>query len=174
MDATPLVRPFRPGDEDAVLTLVVAAFSSPGHDGSEEADIVRRTWLCAAPDARLELVATDGDAVVAHLAAAPGTLDGRPTDIAGVAPVCVAPSHQRRGVGTLLVRDLFRRAEARGWPLLVVLGDPAYYGRFGFGPAGPRDLWYAPVGRDDPHFQARPLAGDDGSQRGEFGYCWEA
>jgi putative acetyltransferase len=171
---TALVRPFRPGDEDAVLAVVVAAFSGSGRDGSEEVDIVGRTWQCAAPDARLELVATDGEAVIAHLAAAPGTLDGRPTDIAGVAPVCVAPSHQRRGVGTMLMRELVGRAAARGWPLLVVLGDPAYYGRFGFGPADARGLWYAPVGRGDPHFQARPLAGDDGSQRGQFGYCWEA
>jgi putative acetyltransferase len=74
----------------------------------------------------------------------------------------------------MLMRDLLSRAEARGWPLLVVLGDPAYYGRFGFERAGPRGLWYRPAGRDDPHFQACPLAGDDGSSRGEFGYCWEA
>jgi len=171
---TALVRPFRPGDEDAVIAVVAAAFSGPGRDGSEEVDIVRRTWQGEAPEATLELVGIAGDAVIAHLAAAPGTLDGRPSDIAGVAPVCVAPEHQYRGVGTMLVRELISRAEARGWPLLVVLGDPAYYGRFGFGPAGPRGLWYAPVGRGDPHFQARPLAGDDGSRRGEFGYCWEA
>ena len=171
---TALVRPFRPGDEDAVLAVVLAAFTGPGRDGSEEVDIVRRTWQCAAPDARIELVAVEGEALVAHLAAAPGTLDGHPTDVAGVAPVCVAPEHQRRGVGTMLLRELIGRAGARGRPLLVLLGDPAYYGRVGFGPAGARGLWYAPVGRDDPHFQARPLARDDGSRRGQFGYCWEA
>ena len=171
---TALVRPFRPGDEDAVLAVVLAAFTGPGRDGSEEVDIVRRTWQCAAPDARLELVAVEGEALVAHLAAAPGTLDGHPTDVAGVAPVCVAPEHQRRGVGTMLLRELVSQADTRGWPLLVLLGDPAYYVRFGFGPAGARGLWYAPVGRDDPHFQARPLARDDGSRRGQFGYCWEA
>jgi putative acetyltransferase len=171
---TALVRPFLPGDEDAVLAVVFAAFSSPGHDGSEEVDIVRRTWESAAPDSRLELVAVEGDAVIAHLAAAPGTLDGHPADVAGVAPVCVAPEHQQRGVGTALLRELISRADARAWPLLVLLGDPAYYVRFGFGPAGAHGLWYASVGRDDPHFQARPLAGDDGSARGEFGYCWEA
>jgi putative acetyltransferase len=170
---TALVRPLRPGDEDAVLAVVFAAFSDPHRDGSEEVDIVRRTWQSAAPEDRLELVAVERDAVIAHLAAAPGTLDGHPTDVAGVAPVCVAPAHQQRGVGTTLLRELIRRADARGWPLLVLLGDPAYYARFGFGPAGARGLWYGPAGRDDPHFQARPLAGDDGSRRGEFGYCWE-
>jgi putative acetyltransferase len=171
---TARIRTFRPDDGAAVLAVVADAFSGPGHDGSEEVDIVRRTWECVAPGDRLELVATDGDAVVGHLAAAPGTLDGHRTDVAGVAPVCVAPSHQRQGVGTIMMRELIRRAEASGWPVLVVLGDPAYYGRFGFGPAGPRGLWYAPVGRDDPHFQARLLANDDAARRGEFGYCWEA
>jgi putative acetyltransferase len=171
---TARVRPFRPGDEEAVLAVVFAAFSGPGRDGSEEVDIVRRTWQCAAADARLELVAVEGDAVIAHVAAAPGTLDGHPADVAGVAPVCVAPEYQRRSVGTTLMGELIRRADARGWPLLVLLGDPAYYGRFGFGPAGARGLWYTPAGRDDPHFMARSLAGDDGSARGEFGYCWEA
>lgn len=173
MDA-PTVRPFRPRDEEAVLAVVTAAFSTDGRDGSEEVDIVRRTWHTTEPGDRLELVATEGDAVIAHLAAAPGTLDGERSDVAGVAPVCVAPGHQRRGVGSLLLRDLVGRAEARRWPMLVLLGDPAYYGRFGFEPAGPHGLHYAPVGRDDPHFQALALTRDDGSRRGEFGYCWEA
>jgi putative acetyltransferase len=168
------IRPFERGDEEAVLAVVAAAFSGAGRDGSEEVDIVRATWRSTEPGERLELVAANGDAVVAHLAAAAGTLDGRPTDVAGVAPVCVAPEHQGRGVGSALVRELISRAEARRWPLLVLLGDPAYYGRFGFEPGGPRGLHYAPVGRDDPHFQARPLAGDNGSRCGEFGYCWEA
>lgn len=171
MSAT--VCPMRPGDEDAVLDLVFAAFSGPGRDGREEVGIVRRTWQCSAPDVRLELVALADDAVVAHLAAVPGRLDGRAADVAGVAPVCVAPAHQRRGVGSALMGELIANAEARGWPLLVLLGEPDYYGRFGFRPAGLLGLHYAPAGRDDPHFQARRLLDDGVSRRGEFSYCWE-
>jgi putative acetyltransferase len=167
------VRALAPGDEDAVLAVVFAAFSSPGRDGGEEVDIVRRTWRCATPEARLELVAADGGAIVGHLAAAPGRLDARATDIAGVAPVCVAPGRQRRGVGSALMGELITRARDRRWPALVVLGDPAYYGRFGFEPAGRHGLHYAPVGHDDPHFQARRLVDDVVARRGEFSYCWE-
>jgi putative acetyltransferase len=166
------IRPFRAGDEDDVLAVVFAAFSSPGRDGSEEVDIVERTWRCTASDSRLELVATEGETIVGHLAAAPGLVDGRATGVAGVAPVCVAAGHQGRGAGSALVRELIARAHARAWPGLVLLGDPGFYGRFGFGPAGPHGLHYAPVGRDDPHFMARPLA-DDGLPRGVFSYCWE-
>jgi len=170
---TAQIRPFAPGDEDAVLAVVFDAFSSPGRDGAEEVEIVRGTWSrCARPD-RIELVADDGGAVVGHVLAAPGRLDGRASAVAGVAPVCVAPAQQGNGTGSALVRELIRTAEGRAWPLLVLLGDPAFYGRFGFEPAGPLGLSYAPVGAANPHFQARRLPGGAAARRGVFGYCWE-
>ena len=55
----------------------------------------------------------------------------------------------------------------------MLLGDPAYYGRFGFEPAGPLGLSYPPVGAGNPHFQARQLPGYAEALRGEFSYCWE-
>ena len=91
-----------------------------------------------------------GGSLVGHLQAAPGRLDGTECAVAGVAPVCVATPHQRRGIGSALMATLLRRATARRWPLLVLLGDRAYYGRFGFEPAGALGLVYAPVGRGQP------------------------
>ena len=111
--------------------------------------------------------------MVGHVLAAPGRLDGRASAVAGVAPVCVAPAHQGKGTGCALMRELIRTAEARAWPLLVLLGEPAFYGRFGFEPAGPLGLSYAPVGAGNPHFQARRLRGDAAARRGVFSYCWE-
>lgn len=87
--------------------------------------------------------------------------------------MCVAPSHQQRGVGTALMESLVIEATSRGWPLLVLLGDPAYYSRFGFEPAGPLGLTYAPAGAGSPHFQARRLDDYDARQSGWFTYCWE-
>jgi putative acetyltransferase len=69
---------------------------------------------------------------------------------------------------------LLERAEAAGHPLVALLGNPAYYGRFGFEPSGPLDIWYLPVGKGDPHFQVRRLSAFDPSYRGQFTYCWEA
>jgi putative acetyltransferase len=49
-------------------------------------------------------------------------------------PLAVAPGWQRRGIGTALVRDGLRRLREIGATQVLVLGDPAYYGRFGFRP----------------------------------------
>jgi len=163
----------RPGDEEGILASVAAAFSDATRDAREELAIVRATWAAKDADQLIELVADDAGAVVAHALAAPGNIDGGPTPVAGVAPVCVAPSHQRRGIGTALMESLVLAANSHSWPLLVLLGDPAYYSRFGFEPAGPLGLTYAPAGSDSTHFQARRLDHYDARQRGCFTYCWE-
>ena len=154
----------RPADEAQILAVVGAAFADDTRDATEELAIVRGTWAACAAASLVELVADDAGAVVAHALAAPGRLDGTPCAVAGVAPVCVAPSHQGRGIGTALMHALVAEAEARRWPLLVLLGDPAFYGRVGFGPparsasttrrSGPtvRTSWRA-------HSAARPRQG---------------
>ncbi|HWD55928.1 MAG TPA: N-acetyltransferase [Acidimicrobiales bacterium] len=169
----PVLRAPQAGEEETVLAVVFAAFSSPGRVGDEEVGIVRSSWAAAAPVERLELVADVDGAVAGHVLAVAGRLDGRPTAVGGVAPVCVAPAHQRRGLGTALMTGLLQRAADRRWPLLVLLGEPAFYTRFGFEPAGPYGLTYPPAGAGSPHFMARRLDGYDASLRGTFTYCWE-
>jgi putative acetyltransferase len=163
----------RPADEEAILSVVAAAFSDDTRDASEELAIVRTTWAEQDADQLIELVADDDGTVVAHALAAPGRIDGSPTQVAGVAPVCVAPSHQGRGIGTALMRSLVDAATSRAWPLLVLLGEPAYYSRFGFEPAGPLGLTYPPAGAGSPYFQARQLDAYEARLRGTFTYCWE-
>lgn len=163
----------RPHDEDGILAVVAAAFSDATRDASEELTIVRATWAAKEAGQLIELVADDDGTVVGHVLAAPGNINGTPSPVAGVAPVCVAPSHQRCGVGSALMRSLLLAAETRDWPLLVLLGDPAYYERFGFEPAGPIGLTYEPAGVGSPHFQARRLDDFDARRHGMFTYCWE-
>ncbi len=173
---TMTIRPARPADAAGILAVVQDAFSDETRDADEELDIVRGTWTWSARPGRacIELVADDAGTVVGHLQAAPGSLDGRASAVGGVAPVCVAPPHQRRGAGRALLGALVRVAEELHWPLLVLLGDPAFYGRFGFEPAGLLGLSYPPVGAGNPHFQARRLRDYSGAAlRGEFRYCWE-
>lgn len=183
------IRPARAGEEEAILAVVDAAFADDTRDAGEERGIVRRTWAAAPTRRVIELVADDAGVIVAHLQAAPGRIDGRECPVAGLAPVCVAPGAQGHGVGSALVRALIGAARQAGWPLLVVLGDPAYYGRFGFEPASRYGLRYEPAGDGDPHFQALPLGrgADTGASavgpaiawttstawRGAFSYCWE-
>jgi putative acetyltransferase len=163
----------RPKDEEEILALVAAAFSDATRDASEELAIVRGTWVAMDAGHLIELVADDNDTVVAHALAAPGRIGSTPASVAGVAPVCVAPSHQRCGIGSALMESLVLAASARGWPLLVLLGEPAYYSRFGFEPAGPLGLIYAPAGAGSPYFQARRLDDYHAQMRGTFTYCWE-
>ena len=173
------IRPARPTDAAGILAVVEDAFSYGGtRDPSEEVTIVRGTWSASAASTRrshplLELVADENGTIVGHLQAAPGALDGNPTTVAGVAPVCVGAAHQGCGVGSALMGTLIDAATDRQWPLLGLLGEPAYYGRFGFEPAAPLGLSYPPVGAANPHFQARKLPGYAEALRGEFSYCWE-
>lgn len=60
-----------------------------------------------------------------------GTPDA-PDALALLGPLCVAPEHQRRGIGGALIRAGLDRLRADGVRVVLVLGDPGYYGRHGF------------------------------------------
>ncbi|HEX8199789.1 MAG TPA: N-acetyltransferase [Isosphaeraceae bacterium] len=51
-----------------------------------------------------------------------------------LAPMAVIPSHQRRGIGSALVRDGLRACQDAGHEIVIVLGHPEFYPRFGFSP----------------------------------------
>jgi predicted N-acetyltransferase YhbS len=166
----PAIRPTAPQDRPAVLHLVGAAFSDDRRDGHEEVEIVEQTWAAADPGETIDLVADDAGTIVGHVLAAPGRVD----DVAllAVAPLGVAPTHQRRGVGSALMTELLQRAGDSGRSAVVLLGAPDYYRRFGFEPAAPLGVVYDPVGPGSPHFQVRRLTHDP-LPRGSFRYIWE-
>jgi putative acetyltransferase len=165
------IRPTTSSDRDAALAVVRAAFAVDGHDPQEELDVVTDTWSLDAAPADLDLVATDDEAVVGYIVAARGVLDG--AQVLGIAPLAVAPDRQRTGIGTALMTTLISRADDDGWPLLLLLGDPSYYERFGFGPASELGITYAAFGGPDRHFQARTLEAYDPALGGAYSYCWE-
>ena len=167
-----VVRKATPTDRDDILALVLAAFSGVDHDGHEEVRIVTSTWELRSTALDLELAAVMDGVVVGHVLAAWGDLSGRA--VAAVAPLAVSPSHQHRGIGTALMTELLRRAEAARLPLLVLLGDPGFYGRFRFEPSRPLGICYRAVGEGNPHFLVRRFGGYDESYRGDFTYCWES
>lgn len=121
-EVTPVIRPEGRADHDAIDSLHRAAFG-----GEIEARLVRE--LRAAGDLAVSLVAVAGGTVLGHLALSPMAGD-RPA--LALAPLAVAPGAQGLGIGGALIGAVFDMAEATP---IVVLGDPAYYGRFGFRPA---------------------------------------
>jgi putative acetyltransferase len=117
---------------------------------------------------RLSLVAvTAADEVIGHVLCTLGHASAVPGLALG--PLTVRPDRQRRGVGSALMHAILGAADALGEPLVALLGDPAYYRRFGFRPAvdyqiaPPRPGWH-------PHFQVRVLTAYQPSTRGTFTY----
>ncbi len=85
------------------------------------------------------LVAIVDGQVVGHVMISDAAieLDGARRRIAMLSPLAVRPEFQRRGVGSALVHEVVRRADARDEPLVILEGDPNYYGRLGFVSATP-------------------------------------
>ncbi len=86
------------------------------------------------------LVAEADGVVVGHIAFSPVTVDGQEVGGLGLAPVAVLPEWQRRGIGSHLIEAGLTACRALGCRFVVVLGEPAYYGRFGFVRADERGL----------------------------------
>jgi putative acetyltransferase len=87
-----------------------------------------------------------------------------------VGPLGVVPSHQRRGIGTALMHETIRIADERGEPLLLIEGNPAYYGRFGFTRADEHGIEPPPEAHGPQYFMLRPLGAYDSTLRGRAVY----
>jgi putative acetyltransferase len=86
----------------------------------------------------ISLVAEEDGEVVGHTMLSPMRMgEHRPLQLS---PLSVAPAHQGRGIGSALVRESLRLADEAGEPLVLLLGHPGYYPRFGFEPAAPLGL----------------------------------
>lgn len=125
-----LIRPEQPEDTDAIRALTTEAFASAPHSSGTEAAIVDA--LRAAGALTLSLVAIEGNEIVGHVAFSPVTIDGAERGWFGLGPVSVRPGRQRGGIGSNLIREGLQRLRAMGAAGCVLLGDPGYYGRFGF------------------------------------------
>lgn len=104
----------------------------------EEARLVQQ--LAIDGDLVLVLVAEDAGAVVGMIAASrmQVTADTREIAAVAIAPLAVTPASRRQGVGEALVAAAIAHLRGAGVELGFVLGDPAYYGRFGFDAATAR------------------------------------
>ena len=117
-----LIRDEDPADVPAISDVVEQAFGQPS-----EARLVER--LRADGDAAISLVAVIDGAVAGHVLRSPMSA---PFRALGLAPVSVSPAHQRTGIGRALIEVAIERARVEEWDAVFVLGDPAYYERFGF------------------------------------------
>ncbi len=124
------IRSERPGDESGISAVITAAFLDAERSSGNEARIV--DGLRKARSLTLSLVATENQTIVGHVAFSPVTIDGRSDGWFGLGPVAVTPDRQGQGIGTALIEAGLSRLRQRGSKGCVVLGEPLYYGRFGF------------------------------------------
>lgn len=123
----PLIREKTAGDHEAIRAVNRLAFG-----GEEEAALVDR--LRADGLAVASLVAVEGGEVVGHILFSGLSLETNRGAIPAVslAPMAVRPEWQRKGIGSALVRAGLAWCRARGKAVVIVLGHPGYYPRFGF------------------------------------------
>jgi putative acetyltransferase len=147
------VRPAAATDVVAVDALLRTSFPA-----ADEADLVRR--LCVDGDMVLMLVAVDeaADALagVAAFSRMAVEVGGKSVGAVALAPVAVSPAFRRQGVAEALIQAGLSQLEDASVLLCFVLGEPAYYGRFGFHTDYARNF-DSPYASD--YFMALPLRG---------------
>lgn len=144
-----MIRPAEPADDAGIRAVHEAAFPTAAEAGLVEA-------LGREGDAVVSLVDARQGEIVGHilLSRMIVTGDGQDVRALGLAPVGVRPGFQGGGIGAGLIAAALAIARATGEALVFVLGEPDYYGRFGFS-AATAAPFASPYG--GPYFMALAL-----------------
>jgi len=162
-----LIRNEEQRDAAAIAQTINNAFRDADHSSGTEAQIVdalRRDHALT-----VSLVAIEGDTVVGHIAASPVSV-ANGEGWYGLGPVAVRPDMQRRGIGSCLIKEALERIKENGAAGCVVLGDPAFYGKFGF--VHDPSVTYADV--PPPFFQVLSFRSESPSGPVQYHVAFEA
>jgi putative acetyltransferase len=149
-----IIRSEARGDAPSIGSVTQAAFDGLRHSSQTEAAIVDA--LRQAGVLSLSLVADSDGEIIGHIAFSPVLIDGENVGWFGLGPVSVLPEHQGKGVGSALIEQGLRQLQDFDANGCVLLGDPRYYGRFGF--TSEHGLRYGTV--PSHYFQSRVLHGE--------------
>ena len=123
------IRDEMPSDEAAIEAVIAAAFRDMPYSQQTETFIMaalRRAGALA-----VSLVAEEDGHIFGQAAFSPVEIDGKPSDWYGAGPIAVTPERQRQGIGSALMEEGLGRLHDLA-PAAVLVGDPAWYQRFGF------------------------------------------
>ena len=122
-----IIRAEEPRDRAAIQEVNLVAYGR-----EDEARLVED--LREGHHARLSLVADAGGQIIAHVmfSAVQIMTDDGPMQALVLAPLAVHPDQQQHGLGSTLLKDGLYLAAQRHHRVVLVVGDPAFYGRFGF------------------------------------------
>lgn len=131
------IRPEREEDFATIHELNLLAFR-----GEDEAKLIRRIRQSAGFIPELSLVAERDGRVVGHLLFSPIIIETKKGSVPALAlaPMAVWPEFQNQGIGSELVRQGLQECKRKGHRIVVVVGHPAYYPRFGFSQARRKGL----------------------------------
>lgn len=130
------IRQEQVGDETAVYHVNEAAFGRAAE--ADLVDALRRRALKQRGVVTLSLVAERAGEIVGHILFSPVTITdeaGGVVTAVGLGPLAVSPHCQREGIGSQLTQTGVEMLRQAGHEILIVLGHPEYYPRFGFAPA---------------------------------------
>ena len=127
------IRQAKPEDFDAIYSLVKTAFQTAKvSDGDEQDFVLKLRKGHYIPE--LELVAEEDGVLIGHIMLTGASIreNGGCFDTLLLAPLSVALEWRAKGIGAALIREALAKAAALGHSSAVLIGDPGYYGRFGF------------------------------------------
>ncbi|NIA68853.1 N-acetyltransferase [Pelagibius litoralis] len=150
-----IIRETLESDLPALLDINRLAF---GED--DEAALVQDILGDPSAEPTLSLIAFDGERPVGHILFSRARLSEPDSSksLAILAPLAVVPDAQRQGIGGRLIESGLAQLTKSGVDLVFVLGDPDYYQRHGFRPAGRQGL-NAPYPVSDEHADAWMVQG---------------
>ena len=160
-----MVRAETSEDYPAIRRVNELAFGRP-----EEAALVDALRQAAHP--HISLVAVIDGQVAGHIFFSPVSIetDGQAFTAMGLAPMAVLPQYQNKGIGSALVREGLKECRRISHDIVVVLGHPRYYPRFGFSPAKLKGLSCEYDVADDVFMVAELKPGALGGRRGLVKY----
>ena len=161
-----IVRPEIPSDFETIDELLTSAFG-----GADESQLVRLTRASDNYVPDLALVAEENGQVVGHIMFSYITLkNDEEFRVLALAPMAVTPDRQSRGIGGALVEAGLERADDRRESLVILVGHPTYYPRFGFEPASRYGIEPPSADIPDDAFMVRRLSRYSERHRGRVVY----
>lgn len=133
-----IIRPETPDDIAVIRQVNELAFGRP-----DEAQLVEKLRHAAA--ITLSLVASQNEQLIGHALFSPVTIvaeDGSVTATVALGPIAVHPAWQNQGIGGALIRQGLAECQNAGYEVMIVLGHPHYYPKFGFVAAAQHNIHY--------------------------------
>lgn len=152
------IRTAKPKDYTQIDELIREAFTNTEHGYGQEAELVNKIRMSSEYVDELELVVADGEKLLGYGLLSEVQIENETKSFTGLvlAPLAVRSEYQNKGVGSLLMKELEKRAVNLNYRFISILGHPSYYPKFGYAAASKYDV-FPPFEVPDDAFMIKPL-----------------